>query len=128
MIRPILMVIGFFLGGAIVVAGGTLLNQLFGIAIANAQFDSMTGVVSIIAYLAIYVFIALNLIHSSFNLIYIVPDQVINWIGGHASVSLGKDENDRTRQNFSIFSSRMEHLPHGHLPRRGVNMNGDGIK
>ena len=128
MIRPILMVIGFFLGGAIVVAGGTLLNQLFGIAIANAQFDSMTGIVSIIAYLAIYVFIALNLIHSSFNLIYIVPDQVINWIGGHASVSLGKDENDRTRQNFSMFSSRMEHLPHGHFPNRRVNMNGDGFK
>lgn len=95
MVRPILMVIGFFLGGAIVIVGGKVLNELFMIAIANSQYDSLTGIFSIIGFIAIYVFLILNLIHSCFNLIFIVPDQVINWVGGHASPALGRDVNDK---------------------------------
>lgn len=107
-VRPILMVIGFFLGGAGVVAGGTLLNQMFGIALANAQFDSMTGLVSIIFYLTMYCSMCLNLVHSSFNLIFIVPDQVINWVGGHASGSLGRDDNDKMRNALNVFGAKLE--------------------
>jgi len=108
MVRPILMVIGFFLGGAGVVAGGTLLNQMFGIALANAQFDSITGVVSIIFYLTIYCSMCLNLVHSCFNLIYIVPDQVINWVGGHASGTLGRDDNDKMKNALNVFGAKLE--------------------
>ncbi|MCU1737539.1 MULTISPECIES: DotA/TraY family protein [unclassified Pseudomonas] len=108
MVRPILMVIGFFLGGAGVVAGGTLLNQLFGIALANAQFDSITGLVSIVFYLTIYCSMCLNLVHSCFNLIYIVPDQVINWVGGHASGTLGRDDNDKMKNALNVFGAKLE--------------------
>lgn len=97
MVRPILMVIGFFLGGAIVIVGGKVLNELFMIAIANSQYDSITGFFSIIGFVAIYCFLILNLIHSCFNLIFIVPDQVINWVGGHASPALGRDVSDKSR-------------------------------
>ena len=97
MVRPILMVIGFFLGGAIVIVGGKVLNELFMIAVANSQYDSITGFISIIGFIAIYAFLILNLIHSCFNLIFIVPDQVINWVGGHASPALGRDVNDKAR-------------------------------
>lgn len=108
MVRPILMVIGFFLGGAGVIAGGTLLNQMFGIALANAQFDSVTGVVSIIFYLTIYCSMCLNLVHSCFNLIYIVPDQVINWVGGHAAGTLGRDDNEKMKNALNVFGSKIE--------------------
>ena len=101
MVRPILMVIGFFLGGAIVIVGGKVLNELFMVAVANAQFDSFTGLVSIVGFVCIYVFVLLNMIHSCFNLILIVPDQVINWVGGHAAPNLGRDENDKGRAAFA---------------------------
>ncbi|HCA3439716.1 TPA: DotA/TraY family protein [Salmonella enterica subsp. salamae serovar 35:g,m,s,t:-] len=91
MVRPILMVIGFFLGGAIVQVGGTFLNSQFSSVIANSQFDSMSGIVSLVWWVFIYCSICITLIHSSFSLIYIVPDQVINWVGGYASPNLGRD-------------------------------------
>ena len=130
MIRPALMVVGFFLGGAALIAGGTLLNQCFGIALANAQFDSVTGLFSIIFYLAIYCSMCLTLVHSCFNLILIVPDQVINWVGGHAAASVGREDNERMRNAMNIFGSRLEHL----APKGGAGgenrrtKGGDGIK
>ncbi len=108
MIRPLLMVCGFFLGGACLIAGGTLLNQIFGISIANVQFDSMTGLVSVLFFMAVYASMAMNLVHTCFNLIFIVPDQVIAWIGGHASTALGREDNDRMRQAVTVFSNKME--------------------
>lgn len=108
MLRPILMVIGFFLGGSIVIAGGTLLNETFVSAVANSQFDSMTGLFSILGFLALYTSLSLNLIHTSFNLIYIVPDQVINWVGGHISSHLGRDESVQAKQMILALTSQMK--------------------
>ena len=132
MFRPTLMVVGFFLGGAIVVAGGTLLNNLFGIAIANVQYDSMTGIFSALFFVAVYCSMCLNLIHSSFNLIFIVPDQVINWVGGQASATVGRDDNDRTRQAISVFAGKLEHMAPksgmpGRKPGNSKPSGGDGI-
>lgn len=125
MVRPFLMVVGFLLGGAAVIAGGTFLNQMFGIALANAQFDSMTGLASIIFFLTIYCSICLNLIHSCFNLILIVPDQVINWVGGHAAATVGRDDNERTRGAMGVFTSKLEHMS----PRSAGGKNsGSGTK
>jgi conjugal transfer/type IV secretion protein DotA/TraY len=108
MVRPILMVVGFFLGGACLIAGGTFLNQLFGISVANAQFDSVTGLLSILFFLTVYASMCTNLIHSCFNLVFIVPDQVINWVGGHASSTLGREDNDRMRHSMGAFTHRLE--------------------
>lgn len=130
MVRPILMVIGFLLGGAGVIAGGTLLNQLFGIAIANAQFDSVTGIASIIFFLAIYASMCLNLVHTCFNLIFIVPDRVINWVGGHAAAVSGQDENDKVRSALNVFSNKLEHMTPRSAggPRARSNGYGAGFK
>lgn len=129
MLRPILMVSGFFLGGALMVAGGTLLNLLYGVALANAQFDSMTGLVSVIFYLAIYCSLCLNLVHRSFNLISIVPDQVINWIGGHAAAKLGREEHDQVHNMVQVLATRMEQMKTGNFggQRKGGD-KGDGLR
>jgi conjugal transfer/type IV secretion protein DotA/TraY len=130
-VRPILMVVGFLLGGAAIVAGGTILNRLFGIALANAQFDSITGVVSIVFYLSIYCSMCLNLVHSSFNLIFIVPDQVINWVGGHASATMGREDNDRMKNALNVFGAKLEHMNRGGGGKGGPKTpgrEGDGIK
>lgn len=133
MVRPILMVAGFFLGGVGIIAGGTLLNQLFGIALANAQFDSVTGLFSVIFFLAIYASMCLNLVHSCFNLIFIVPDRVINWVGGDSTVMLGREDNDRMRSALSVFTNKMDHMSvlrgdRGKKPGHGRDGSGDGIQ
>ncbi len=110
MIRPILMVAGFFLGGAILIAGGTILNEMYGIAVANVQFDSITGVVSVIVFLGVYFMMCLNLVHSCFNLIFVVPDQVINWVGGNAPATLGREANDQIKNSLNVFGSKIEQL------------------
>ncbi|MCN8695305.1 DotA/TraY family protein, partial [Escherichia coli] len=54
MIRPLLMVFGFFFASVAIVAGGTILNALFGAALVNVQADSLTGLFSIAGFLLIY--------------------------------------------------------------------------
>ncbi|EAO6006856.1 hypothetical protein FBE83_24505, partial [Salmonella enterica] len=54
MIRPPLMVFGFFFASVAVVASGTILNALFGAALVNVQVNSFTGVFSLAGFLLIY--------------------------------------------------------------------------
>ncbi len=75
---------------------------------------------------------SLNLVHSCFNLILIVPDQVINWVGGHASATPGRDDNERTRNAMNVLGAKLEH----YLPRPGSSggqrdkgqKSGDGFR
>lgn len=129
-VRPFLMVVGFFGGGACMVVGGTFLNQIYGIAIASVQFDSMTGLVSVLGFLFVYFTICVSLVHSSFNLIFIVPDQVINWVGGTASPTVGRDTNDTARNYVNVLANKLEHLRKGHGNTKGspTEKPGPGIK
>lgn len=90
-VRPFLMVIGFFIGGGVLTVAGTFAGPAFSLAVANAQFNSMTGVFSVLAFLWVFTQMCLAVVHNSFNLILILPDQVINWVGGYASARLGYD-------------------------------------
>lgn len=133
MVRPVLMVIGFFLGGAGIIAGGTLLNEGFGIALANAQFDSLTGIGSILAYCTIYFSMCLNLVHSCFNLIFLVPDKVINWVGGVAPAMIGGDHSERTKTALNTMLAKFDIRPSGGGGRRplgGTNPSSkpDGVR
>lgn len=129
MVRPILMVIGFFGGGAILVVGGTFLNEIFSVAIANVQFDSTTGLVSMIALLLVYFALCSTLIHSCFNLILIVPDQVINWVGGTASSTLGRDAGDSVRNSVNVVMTKLENLRKGAQSDLGAGSKaGNGLK
>lgn len=108
MTRPILMVIGFFLGGAIVQVGGTFLNSQLASVIANSQFDSMSGIVSFIWWIFIYCSICISLINSSFSLIHVVPDQVINWVGGYAAPNLGRDTASNANSAIDQLGNKAE--------------------
>lgn len=103
--RPALMVLGFFLATMIVTIMGQYLNQMFFGAMANAQQNgstgaSWTGLVSIIGFLAIYISLMLTLVHGAFNLIQVVPDQVLGWLGGHMGTQLGKDAEQSSNKVF----------------------------
>ncbi|WP_145484269.1 DotA/TraY family protein [Yersinia aldovae] len=108
MIRPILMVGGFFMGGAIVIVGGTLINKVIPAAMANAQFDSTSGIITFIGYLTLYCSFSITLIGSAFSLINVVPDQVINWVGGYAASTLGREMTDKAGSSTNILASKTE--------------------
>lgn len=130
MVRPILMVIGFFGGGALIVVGGTFLNEIYGVAVANVQFDSITGLLSMVVILIIYFSICLTLIHSCFGLILIVPDQVINWVGGTAAATPGRESGDAVRNSVNVLMTKFEHMRRG-LPsvtKEDKAGKGNGIK
>ena len=93
------MEIGFVLAGAGIVVLGTLLNTMFGVAMQNAQYDSTTGLVSIIGYIVLYVGMCQTLCNSTFSLIHIVPDQVFSWVGGQMASRMPELE-DRVNRLF----------------------------
>lgn len=100
MFRPVLMMIGFIAGSVVVIVGGTLLRPMFATAMENAQFDSWTGVISVLGFTGLFIGLSLTLVHSSFNLINVLPDQVFSWIGGNMSNNFGRDMDDKSKNVF----------------------------
>lgn len=100
--RPALMVIGFFVASALMIIIGTLQAQLFLPAMANVQGNSITGIFSIGAFLIIFGVMNLTLISASFNLIYVITDQVIGFVGGHINSHLGRETEDKVHGVFMV--------------------------
>lgn len=82
MLRPSLMVLGFFFASVAVMAGGTLLNLLFGTALANANADSLMGLIKLFGWLLIYARIATFGVTRIFGLVATLADYVITFLGG----------------------------------------------
>ncbi|MFV9671412.1 DotA/TraY family protein [Pantoea sp. KXB25] len=82
MLRPSLMVLGFFFASVAVMAGGTLLNLLFGTALANANADSLMGLFKLVGWLLIYARIATFGVTRVFGLQATLADYVITFLGG----------------------------------------------
>ncbi|MBU9819649.1 DotA/TraY family protein [Rahnella sp. BCC 1045] len=82
MLRPSLMVLGFFFASLAVMAAGTLLNLLFGTALANANADSIIGLVKMLGWLLVYARIATFTVTRVFGLQATLADYVITFLGG----------------------------------------------
>lgn len=93
--RPALMLIGFILAAGVMLLLGSVLAALFLPAMANMQGNSVTGVASVIGFVVIYGLLNLTLISSAFNLVSLLPDQVLGWIGHAPGVQLGKEVGDK---------------------------------
>jgi conjugal transfer/type IV secretion protein DotA/TraY len=87
--RPFLMVIGFFLGGGTLTVIGTFAIPAFEVAVANAQANSITGLFTILGYLYLFCQLFLGLTAKCFNLILLLPDTVLTWVGVQTSQRLG---------------------------------------
>ena len=88
MIRPLLMVFGFFFASVAIVAGGTILNALYAAALMNVQINSVTGVFSMAGFLMIYARACTTLVAAVFALQAYLPDHVINFLGGRDGVNM----------------------------------------
>ncbi|HGU0949707.1 TPA: DotA/TraY family protein, partial [Escherichia coli] len=111
MIRPMLMVLGFAFASLTIVALGTLLNLLFEPMLINAQANSWTGILSLLAFLAIYARICTTTVCRVFALLVTMPDYVISWLGGREAASILGNMVDETRNIFASFGHGLQRTP-----------------
>ena len=126
LMRPALMVMSFFIASGLMIAIGTLTAVLFIPAMANVQGNSITGLFSIFGLLLVFFFINVTLIHSLFNLVFIVPDQVLNWVGGNNGVDLGRQTDDKINAAFISSGNSVYKLAGGGLAGRAPGGKGKG--
>jgi conjugal transfer/type IV secretion protein DotA/TraY len=101
--RPAIMVLGFFIASALVVGIGTLIAHSFAPMIAGVQGNSITGLASIIGLLVIYIVVNITLIQQSFELISVLPDQIIGYLGaGETGQTLGREAESKIRGAFMM--------------------------
>lgn len=100
--RPALMVIGFFAASAMMIAIGTLQAHMFLPAMANVQGNSITGLASIILFILVFFVMNTTLISGAMNLIYVLTDQVIGFLGGVFNSHLGREVESKVNAAFLL--------------------------
>lgn len=82
LLRPILIVFGLI--SAIILSGlfGQLINRVFFDIFSNNVASSALGFFAMLFGLAVYTALMFTVIKQTFNLMYIIPDQLLRWIGG----------------------------------------------
>jgi conjugal transfer/type IV secretion protein DotA/TraY len=98
--RPITLTLAFFFAAGTVTVLGSFLFKYFGSTVAAAQGNSLTGVMSIVAYLIILTVMGMTLINSSFSLLLSMPDRLIGWIGQNHASHIGSDVESRVNGVF----------------------------
>lgn len=98
--RPIIMTFAFFIASAAINVLGTYLFRYFGSAVASAQGNSLTGLVSIVAYLVIFTVLGLTLVNTTFATMLQLADRMIGWIGSNHSSDAGNDVENKVSMAF----------------------------
>lgn len=129
MLRPALMVLGFFFASVTAVAGGTLLNILFASALANANADSIVGLVKMIGWLMLYARIATFGVTRLFGLQATLADYVISFLGGRDGANLMGGMVDNMKGMFGALGTVAQRVPGVRLQQRqNGGSDQDGIK
>ncbi|ECP0309381.1 DotA/TraY family protein [Salmonella enterica] len=132
MIRPPLMVFGFFFASVAIIAAGTILNVLFGPALTNVQINSFTGIFSLAGFLLIYARICTTIVAAIFALQAYLPDHVINFLGGRDGANTLGNLASSVKDIFAGSNRNIRHAP-GVREQRLKNIKSgdndkDGIK
>jgi conjugal transfer/type IV secretion protein DotA/TraY len=98
--RPIIMTFSFFIASAAVTVMGTFLFHYFGSAVGSAQGNSLTGLMSIVAYLVIFTVMGMTLVNSTFTMMLHLADRMIGWIGNNQNATIGHDVENRVAGVF----------------------------
>lgn len=127
--RPALMVLSFFLASSLAIGLGTIVTKMYLPALANAQGNSVTGLVSVLGYTIIYGLIMSIILNACFELVQVIPDQVIGFVGaGSVSTKLGSDAEGKINNLFMMAARvgpQMKTGPKG-LPKSGPKKEGGG--
>ncbi|ECA4961673.1 DotA/TraY family protein [Salmonella enterica] len=131
MIRPPLMVFGFFFASVAIIAVGTILNSLFGAALVNVQVKSLTGIFSLAGFLLIYARMCTTSVAAIFALQAYLPDHVINFLGGRDGVNTLGNLTSSVKYIFAGSNRNIRHSPgvrEDRLKNVTKDDNKDGIK
>lgn len=131
MIRPPLMVFGFFFASVAIIAVGTILNSLFGAALVNVQVKSLTGIASLAGFLLIYARMCTTSVAAIFALQAYLPDHVINFLGGRDGVNTLGNLTSSVKDIFAGSNRNIRHSPgvrEDRLKNVTKDDNKDGIK
>lgn len=128
MLRPSLMVLGFFFASVAVMAGGTLLNLLFGTALANANADSVIGIVKLVGWLLIYARIATFGVTRVFGLQATLADYVITFLGGSGMAGIMGGLVDDVKGMFAATGGGARKIPGLQKVKKEPTGNEDGVK
>lgn len=109
--RPALMLFGL-IGAMLLTQPVTgMVNVAFMTVVSGVQADSMTGIVSFIAYIAIYTILMTTVVHIVFSLIHWIPDNILRWLGAHAG---GISDAERSGdQGHDILVGGVKEVKHG---------------
>lgn len=109
--RPALMLFGL-IGAMLLTQPITgIVNVMFMTVISGVQADSLTGIVSFVAFVAIYVILMTSVVHIVFSLIHWIPDNILRWLGSHAG-GLGGAENTGD-QGHDVLVGGVREVKHG---------------
>ncbi|WP_240629200.1 DotA/TraY family protein [Pantoea rodasii] len=129
MLRPSLMVLGFFFASVAVMAGGTLLNLLFGTALANTNADSIVGLVKLVGWLMVYARIATFGVTRVFGLQATLADYVITFLGGAGIAGIMGGMVDDVKGMFAAAGGGSCKVPGlKNMPNRNEPSKEDGVK
>ncbi len=99
--RPALMLLGFFMAAALsTVLGSLFAKHLFLPVMANAQGNSITGLVSVIGYVLVFMLGLWTLVSGLFAMTHLLPDQVLGYMGAGHTSELGKSTESGARSVF----------------------------
>lgn len=81
---------------------------------SSADGNSKTGPVVIVGYLAIFAVINFTLIQGMFNMIFLLPDQILSMAGGsNIGADLGKDTENRVYGLYGRFGGNFHSIRGG---------------
>lgn len=98
--RPIIMTFSFFIASAAVTVMGTYLFKYFGSAVGTAQGNSLTGLLSILAYMVIFTVMGMTLVNSTFTMMLHLADRMIGWIGQNQNAAIGHEVENKVAAVF----------------------------
>lgn len=129
MLRPSLMVLGFFFAAVAAAAGGTILNLMFASALANANADSIVGLFKMIGWLMIYARIATFGVTRLFGLQATLADYVISFLGGREGANLMGGMVDNMKGMFAAAGAGAQRMPGVRTGQSNPgSSNADGIQ
>jgi conjugal transfer/type IV secretion protein DotA/TraY len=90
--RPVLLVLGFIISAAFIEVSIRFLTISYSFAVHDAQVHSMTGLIAMFGYCALYMVLAVGFVNTSCSLMYLIPDGVLEFMGARSvGMGFGKD-------------------------------------
>lgn len=100
LLRPILMLAGFYASMPLMIVMGKITLLLFYPFMTSMIGDSLTGIISFVGIMAVFTGLIISIAHRAYGLIHEIPDKIFRFIGGGVE-NLGEASNEQgSRQVF----------------------------